>query len=97
MLLGYAFVCRDREDRNAVLSLAAVAVAADGTEHRSSSAEGASTTTTQGAGRGLWRFRFDEPLPAGTYQVRLEGSLAARSGGAAFATATTAPLTLVVP
>ena len=97
MLLGYAFVCRDREDRNAVLSLAAVAVAADGTEHRSSSAEGASTTTTQGAGRGLWRFRFDEPLPAGTYQVRLEGSLAARSGGAALATATTAPLTLVVP
>jgi hypothetical protein len=97
LLLGYGFTYRDREDWNVVLSLAAVAVAADGTEHRSSSAEGASTTTTQGAGRGLWRFRFDEPLPTGTYQVRLEGSLAARSGGTAFATATTAPLTVAVP
>jgi hypothetical protein len=97
LLLGYAYTCRDREDWNVALSLTAVAVAADGTEQRSAAAEGASTTTTQGAGRGLWRFRFDEPLSAGTWQVRLEGALAARSGRTAFATATTSPLTVVVP
>ncbi len=97
LLLGYGFTCRDREDWSVQLSLTAVAVAADGTERRSSSSEGAYATTTQGAGRGVWRFRFDEPLPSGTWQVHLEGAVAARRGGAAFAAATTRPLAVVVP
>ena len=97
LVLGYEFTCRDTQPAPYYLTFVAAAMGADGTVVRSSSAEALSATSTTGAGRGIQRFRFDEPLAAGTWQVTLEVQRSARYQGPAVAAAASAPLAVVVP
>ncbi|MBI5499017.1 MAG: HEAT repeat domain-containing protein [Deltaproteobacteria bacterium] len=97
VVLGYEFACRDAESQPYYVSVGAVATAADGREVRSSAEERLTTTTTTGAGRGISRFTFVEPLRSGTWQVALEVSISTRHEGPPRATATTAPIAVTVP
>ncbi|MBI5490400.1 MAG: HEAT repeat domain-containing protein [Deltaproteobacteria bacterium] len=97
IVLGYELACRDSESEPYYVSSVAVATAADGTQVRSSAEERLTSTNTQGAGRGISSFTFDEPLGSGTWQVALEVSISARHEGPPRATATTAPIAVVIP